>query len=307
MRVAHNSGVEPITRQQALAAGISPYTLAGPRYHRLFRGVYLHAEQRLDLSQWVAGARMILPPDARVTGLTALRLRGLDVGDDLPLHFVTTIHGRRPHAGIVLGNRGSLVTPGGVATPMEAFVEVCLATGLLEAVQIGDRMIHRRLATVEEFAPLLTHPRPRVARAASLVRAGAESVKESHTRLVCVLAGLPEPERQVTITVDGRWIGRVDMLFRAQRVVLEFEGRQHLNDTDQWNRDIARYNELRDAGYRVVQVTSEMLRDPEALVEWIASELARGGWTGPPPRFSGLWRATFLPTVLTGRRSLPAA
>ena len=201
--------MEPITRQQALAAGISPRTLAGPRYRRLYRGVYLHAGQRPDLTHWVAAARLVLPPDARVTGLTALRLRGLDVGQDFPLDFVTSFRERNRHAGTRVAARCDLEPGGGVATPIEAFVEVCRRSDLLDAVQVGDRMLHRRMVAFEDFTPLQLHPLARVANAAKLVRKGSESVKETHLRLLNVLAGLPEPELQVTITVDGRWIGRV--------------------------------------------------------------------------------------------------
>lgn len=280
--------------------------LASPRYTKLFRGVYLPAGDRLDLRQWVAAARLVLAPDARATGLTALRLRGLDFGHDQPLHFVTAGRGRTSHAGIQVETRRGEVLDGGVATPIEAFVEVCLRSPLLDAVQVGDRMIQRRLASAADFEPLRNHPRKRVATAARLVRPGAESVKETHVRLLCVLAGLPEPELQANISVNGQWVARVDMLVRAQGLILEFEGRQHLTDPDQWNRDIGRLDSLGDGGYRVVRITSEMLREPETLVLKIAAELKGRGWPGPPPRFGGLWRSTFIPAAGPVRRSAAA-
>lgn len=295
--------MEPITTQQALASGWSPKALSGKRFTRLFRGVYIPAAARLNLPAWVAAARLVLPPDAQVTGLTALRLRDLDIGQDLPLHFVTTARGRTHHAGTQVCTRSALVGGGDTASPMNAFVEVCRRSPLLEAVQVGDRMIHQRLASIDDFTTLRNSHEGRVATAARLVRPGAESVKETHLRLLCVLAGLPEPIAQVNVLIDGRWIARVDLLFEVQRVVLEFEGRQHLNDTVQWNKDIARLDELSDGGYRVVRVTSEMLRDPVTLVSRIESDLRARGWRGAAPKFGGLWRSTFLPRHATARRA----
>ncbi|HNV10192.1 MAG TPA: DUF559 domain-containing protein [Propionibacteriaceae bacterium] len=283
---------------------MSRRALAGSRYRQLFRGVYLPVEANLDLATWVAAARLVLPADARVTGLTALRLRRLDVGEDLPLHFVTASRGRNRHAGTQVEQRRGLQHSGGVAPPLEAFAEVCQRSSLLEAVQVGDRMVHRRLASLDDIRRLSAE-HGRVGVASSLVRAGAESVKETHLRLLCVLAGLPEPTLQATIHVGGRWVGRVDLLIEEQRLVLEYEGRQHLSDTAQWNRDITRYDFLRDGGYRVVRVTAESLQDPEALVGRIASEIRARGWTGPAPRLGGLWRDAFLPR--TARRRADAA
>ena len=49
-------------------------------------------------------------------------------------------------------------------------------------------------------------------RAAALVRERVDSPRESRLRLCLVLAGLPEPEVNPVVTVDGRRVGRVDLL-----------------------------------------------------------------------------------------------
>jgi hypothetical protein len=65
-------------------------------------------------------------------------------------------------------------------------------------------------------------------RALEDVRQGAESRAEAILRLVMVRAGLPEPELKVDIfSASGRFLGRGETLFRAFRVIAEYDGEQH--------------------------------------------------------------------------------
>jgi very-short-patch-repair endonuclease len=77
----------------------------------------------------------------------------------------------------------------------------------------------------------------------------AESPLESLTRLRLHDDGFPTPELQV-------WIGRdrVDMLFPAQRLILEIDGLEKYRD-DALRREKRREIRLRRQGYRVERVT----------------------------------------------------
>ena len=55
---------------------------------------------------------------------------------------------------------------------------------------------------------------------------------------------------------------------------MEYDGRWH-GEPGQFGRDRARLNRLTAAGWRVVFVTAEDLRDPAALIARVAAELAR--------------------------------
>ena len=77
-----------------------------------------------------------------------------------------------------------------------------------------------------------------------------ESELERLVLAVLDAAGLPAPERQVVLGGNERLAGRVDFLYRAARLVIEADGRQHggwLAKVEDERRDAI----LRAAGYRV--------------------------------------------------------
>ncbi|MGL1521349.1 hypothetical protein ACSTIE_23430, partial [Vibrio parahaemolyticus] len=65
---------------------------------------------------------------------------------------------------------------------------------------------------------------------------GSESPKESALRVLLVMAGLPTPECNVEIFDGSRFVARVDLLYRAARLVIEYDGDYH-RDPQQWSRD----------------------------------------------------------------------
>jgi hypothetical protein len=62
--------------------------------------------------------------------------------------------------------------------------------------------------------------------------------------------GLPEPEKQAVITDIEGWIGTVDFLWRAERVIVEVDSRWHDGPLDE-ERDEARDRRAKAAGYVV--------------------------------------------------------
>lgn len=112
--------------------------------------------------------------------------------------------------------------------------------------------------------PGVRHARAALALASPL----AESPLESLTRWVVHLAGLPQPELQVEITdpVSGRTY-RVDLLWRARRLVLEADGRGKYSGDALW-REKQRELALTRAGYRVERVTwDDLMRYRAATIE----------------------------------------
>ena len=63
---------------------------------------------------------------------------------------------------------------------------------------------------------------------------------------------------------QGRFLGEVDLLYRAQRVVIEYEGDYHRTDKAKWRSDVLRYERMQDAGYRVIRITADDLKDRAA-------------------------------------------
>lgn len=205
-------------------------------------------------------ARLVLPCDAAATGVTALQLGGLDIGQPLPLHFAIGRDVRRRRAGITLVRRSVVESVGGVVPHLDAVAEACGSSGLLDAVCIVDRALHLKLITDRDLRLLRGHPMPAVREACALARRGAESVRETRLRLCLVLAGLPEPQLQAELWDEGQWLGRYDMLIEPYRLLIEYEGDQHRTDKLQWTRDIVRVERAQRLGYGVVRVTADLMR-----------------------------------------------
>ncbi len=68
--------------------GVTPQMLRGKRFVRLYDGVWRHRDHAMTAADRLEAARLALPADARVTGVTRLQLLGLDVGPRLPMRFV---------------------------------------------------------------------------------------------------------------------------------------------------------------------------------------------------------------------------
>lgn len=81
--------------------------------------------------------------------------------------------------------------------------------------------------------------------------------------------GIQQPEQQVDIHGrTGAFIARVDFLFRAARVVVEFDGAVKYAGADGRDalvREKRREDALRALGYRVVRLTWADLRRPERV------------------------------------------
>ena len=291
-------GAGPFTTADAYAAGISRESLRGPSVRRVHAGVYVARATVLDLIAAVRTARLVLPPNTFVTGVTALWCLGVEVGPPRPLQFVTThpYQVRRP--GLQVSRTRQLPPGRGRSViPEHAFAVAARRLNLLDLVTAGDWLVRRERTTAARLIAYLRGYRgPRVAlarRSAALVRDRVDSPRETKLRLCLVLAGLPEPECNPTLGTKDYPIGRVDLLLEAYKLILEYEGDQHRTDKRQWNTDIYRAEEFSAEGYRVLRVTADHLRRPRALVLRVHAALVKGGYTGPPPAFSEEWSALF--------------
>ncbi len=118
-------------------------------------------------------------------------------------------------------------------------------------------------------------------RAALHVRSGVDSPMETRLRMLLVLAGLPEPVvNHVIRWEDGRVRYRFDLSWPQWRLVVEYDGRQHRDDLDQWDTDIARRDWMDAKGWSFVPVVARGVhRRPDETLERVRSALVRR-----PPR-----------------------
>lgn len=169
-----------------------------------------------------------------------------------------------------------------VANPIETWCQLATILHIPDLVAAGDSLLaparHDALgrldrlvwAAADEDRPMHT----RLVRAAGLVRLGVRSPKETALRLLVQAGGLPEPEINGEILdADGMHLAECDLVFRDQRVVLEYEGDYHRTDPAKFRSDISRYDRLQDLGWRVIRVTEADLRRPEELLARIRRAL----------------------------------
>lgn len=89
-------------------------------------------------------------------------------------------------------------------------------------------------------------------------------------------AGFPEPERQVWFTFDdGGAPFRADFVWRAQRVVLETDGRRYHGTPRAFEHDRRRDQRLVRARWQVVRITWRQLHDDMASVMDLVADLLR--------------------------------
>jgi len=119
---------------------------------------------------------------------------------------------------------------------------------LIEAVVIADEALHKRLLRVDQLR----------GRVADLAEPVTERPMETRLRLMLVLAGLPRPQAQVTLgDASGLFLGRADLFYPDQRLVIEYDGASHRQSLAADNR---RQNCLINAGFKILRFTASDLK-----------------------------------------------
>lgn len=296
----------PFTRRQALEAGITDAQLRSKRFRQLFHGVYIVAGVEMTLLLWLRAALLVSPADAVISHVTALRLYGLAIGGMHPLHISTRsrTHARRPGirphqrlAPIAMRTRSGLP----VTSPLRTVVDIATKVTAVELIQAAEFMVHKGYLTLEELGAYAVEHHldgvRRLRRSLGWVREGVESPLETTLRLMIVFARLPEPRaNHVICDAGGRFIARGDLVYPSLRIVVEYDGWHHERDAATRQHDLARRERLEADGWRVIVVTSEDLKRPEAVVHRVHAALVARGYEGPAPSFSIIW-AKWFPTV----------
>jgi hypothetical protein len=129
-------------------------------------------------------------------------------------------------------------------------------------IAAGDALIGwpRPMATEQDVDAAIQRfgSRPgavRLRRARSWMRPGSASPRETRLRLLVERTGHPAPECNGVIPLLDGDSTHGDLVFREQRVILEYDGEQHRTDEKQFHRDVDRLNALALAGWTVIRVT----------------------------------------------------
>ncbi len=295
----------PFTRFEALAAGVSPSSLRGANFRKLFHGVYLHSSVPPHPIHAVQAALLIHPADAFASHASAARVYDVPL-PHLPDEHVSVFEekDRRRRTGIrnhVVPRATPVTTLRGlrVSIAEQMFVELAGLLGLVDLVVVGDDLVRTRRTTPEQlhaFCLACTHP-DAIAdrRAAAFVRRGVDSPMETRLRMLLVLAGLPEPAVDHKILhPDGRVRYRFDLSYPDLRLLVEYDGRQHRDDLEQWDRDTERKDWFDHNGWMHVPVFSRgIYRRPDQTLARVLAALRSRGCTKLPRVLADDWRPFF--------------
>ncbi|WP_374968655.1 hypothetical protein [Terrabacter sp. BE26] len=295
-------------RRSGRPQGVTDWQLRTPAFRRLFHDVYVERAAELTPAL-VAQAALLLAPDATVSHHSAARLWGAIVPDDGLVHLACP--DRRPQVEGISAHRmgtGKRTTrwrglP--LTTPAQTFVDLAAELMLVDLVVLGDSLVRRGRVTSDMLLEAAAQHRGaggRLARrAAALVRADVDSAMETRLRLLMVLAGLPEPVVNHKVRwPDGRVRFRFDLSFPDARLVIEYDGWQHVESQGQWGSDIGRREWLDRNDWRiVVLIAKDLHRTPGETLHRITAAMSDRGMKIPPLREE--WRRHF-PSLREDRR-----
>jgi hypothetical protein len=110
-----------------------------------------------------------------------------------------------------------------------------------------------------------------------------------------VLAGFPEPVvNHILYNSKGRWSKRFDLSYPELKLIIEYDGRQHAENDEQWDHDLIRRENLDGDGWRLVVVRSKGIYvEPQLTLERIADAMRARGARNVPTRFRDEWRQHF--------------
>ncbi|MEJ7634595.1 DUF559 domain-containing protein [Aeromicrobium sp.] len=291
----------PFTSATALEVGLSRRTLRGRRFRQLFHGVHILASLELTLQVWLRGALLILPRDAVVSHTSAMELWGFRRPHRFTrLELSTNTSSVTKHKGILLHRRLGRLTryeraglP--VTGPDRTFVDCATRLSYVELVQFGEVLLHTKASTLESLERYVNDRHldgvRRARRALVWIREGVESPRETLIRLMLTFARLPEPACNVIIErVGGEFLARGDLCFVRWKVLVEYDGAHH---GAQQRRDRERRERLEAAGWRVIVIMNEDLRDPRSVPWRVYAALKQRGYEGPAPLINDSWMQWF--------------
>ena len=291
-----------VSRRQLLAMGAGPgaiaHALARGRLHRYDPGVYALV-QLAALPPWAAEQAAVLAcgPSAVISHRSAAALWGLmePVKGPVDITLAGSAAGRgrdwicchrtraidRPDVRrrerlLVTAPARTLIDLAAASTPrqIELALDRGLATRLTSRTAIREAIARSpRRAGVATVSALLDP-----ARGSSVTASAAEELVLALVRR----GGLPEPEVNVSLgdprsaTTLERY--RPDLLWREQRVVVEFDSWRHHSGRHAFESDRRRDAEMTLAGWTVIRITwSDLTEHPERVLVWITTALARSG------------------------------
>jgi hypothetical protein len=297
---------QPFSRAEARAAGLTAEMLLSRRFHKICWDTYVAREVSITPLLRAKAVIRLVPSGSYVSHHTAAELWGAVPPADGATHVtLPSACGRLVRQGVrshYHRHPVQITLRKGVpiSTPEQTFLDLAaVGVGLVDLVVVADGLIKTGHTSPEQLSDAAAHWDGRgcrlARRAAGLARKGVDSPQETRLRLLLVLAGLPEPRVNLIIRGrDGGWRRRYDLAYEHLRLLIEYDGRQHAEDTQQWLTDIFRRKELDQIRWRLVVITSEgIYREPLRTLERVRDALLASGAKGIRRTFKPEWRLHF--------------
>ena len=224
-------------------------------------------------------------PEVVFSGRTAGWLHGLDLPPAEPIEGIVQDTRFSARAGVKLQrtklNPEDVVRLRGlpVTSALRTSADLGSRKPLVEAVVALDMALHKRIVTFVKLRSFYEANRgvrgaSILRRAIDLAEPATQSPMETRLRLLLVTAGLPRPEAQVSLHDQaGRFLGRPDLYYSAQKLGLEYDGATHRDTLVGDNR---RQNRLLNAGIRLLRFTAvDIYQAPESVIQQVRRELSR--------------------------------
>ena len=291
----------PFTRAAGLRAGLGKQ-LRTRAYRQLAHGIYVDADAPDSPLLMAQAVLLPFPANAWASHATAARALALPI-PPLPAEHVTVLQRRerRQRSDVTChhATTGLVVTIAGtrISAPAQVFLELATQLSLVDLVVVGDHLVRKKMVTLDALRRHCAEASgPGVAQAraaAAFVRERVDSPMETRLRMLIVLAGLPEPEINPVMDLPG---GKrcYDLCWRAARLVVEYDGRHHIERVQQWESDIERREEIEDDQWRMLIVTAKgIYRSPYQTLAKIHRLLLQRREPGTLRRLKDGWRPHF--------------
>lgn len=294
----------PFTRAAGIRAGIPAKDFRRDRFQVVLRGVHLDRGVEVTPRIRALAALALVDESAHASHVSAARVYGVPIPTHPEEHVtVSKPAQRRVRDGVRCHvrpeSRVRVIAGVRVSAPTRLFVELASMLSLVDLVIAGDHLVRKEKVTCDELvaacADLPGEAGKRARRAAALVRSDVDSPMETRLRLLLVLAGIPEPRVNLTIRdVLGDRIRRYDLAWPSVKVIVEYDGRHHVERIEHWESDLARREQIDDEDWRILVVVSNgIFKDPGGTVDRVFRLLRRRGLPGLPAEPSPEWRPHF--------------
>lgn len=278
--------------------------MRGPGYRQVFRGVLVSSATPPTALQRVRGALVLQHELAWASHASAARIKGAPIPTIADEH-VSVAHQkmRRHHKGLRchVGDPAGVVVEQGVRVSGDVpmFIELGGQLGLVDLVVVGDWLVRRRGISPTQLVRACERSRHKDARkalaAARFVRRDVDSPMETRLRMLLVLAGLPEPEVNLTVRdEEGEVVRKYDLSYPLARVAVEYNGKLHVEVVENWEHDLERRADMDEDAWRlIVVIGSGIYKDPLSTLRRVHRALLARGLPGVPLRLLEDWRPHF--------------